>query len=341
VPDSAIATTATTTAPALAPEAAGPRTALGAEIAGLGVAVPETVVSNAPIAARFGVDEAWIVKRTGIESRHYAAEGDLLFELAAAAGQRALADAGVAATELDLILVATTSNDELMPATASRVGAALGAGITGAFDLNAACTGFVAGIDVATALIESGRARNVLLIGADFMSRLTDPEDRATVTVFADGAGAVVMRGTEGAGRIGPVVLGSDGDNADLIFVKREGGRIEMMGHETFRHAVDRLASATGEALEAAGVSQEEIDLFVYHQANARILRAVGERIELPLERVVDCIAELGNTSAATVPLALEAARREGRLEPGDRVLLGAFGAGLNWGATVIEWGTD
>jgi 3-oxoacyl-[acyl-carrier-protein] synthase-3 len=159
--------------------------------------------------------------------------------------------------------------------------------------------------------------------------------------VFADGAGAVVMRGTEGAGRIGPVVLGSDGDNADLIFVKRERGQIEMMGHETFRHAVDRLAAATVEALEAAGLGQEEIDLFVYHQANARILRAVGERIELPPERVVDCIAELGNTSAATVPLALEAARREGRLEPGARVLLGAFGAGLNWGATVIEWGTD
>ena len=322
-------------------QAAEPRTTVGAEIAGLGAAVPETVVTNAPIAERFGVDERWIVKRTGIESRHYAAPGDLLFELAATAGQRALDDAGIAATELDLIVVATTSNDELMPATASRVGAALGAGTAGAFDVNAACTGFVAGIDVVTAMIESGRARNALLIGADFMSRLTDPDDRATVTVFADGAGAVVMRGTSGAGRIGPVVLGSDGDNADLIFIKRDKGVIEMQGHETFRHAVDRLCSATAEALDAAGVGQDEIDLFVYHQANARILRAVGERIELPLERVVDCIAELGNTSAATVPLALAEARREGRLEPGARVLLGAFGAGLNWGATVIEWGTD
>lgn len=322
-------------------QVAEPRTTVGAEIAGLGAAVPETVVTNGPIAERFGVDERWIVKRTGIESRHYAAPGDQLFELAAAAGQRALDDAGLAATELDLIVVATTSNDELMPATASRVGAALGAGTAGAFDVNAACTGFVAGIDVVTGLIESGRARNALLIGADFMSRLTDPDDRATVTVFADGAGAVVMRGTSGAGRIGPVVLGSDGDNADLIFIKRDKGVIEMQGHETFRHAVDRLCSATAEALDAAGVGQDEIDLFVYHQANARILRAVGERIELPLERVVDCIAELGNTSAATVPLALEEARREGRLEPGARVLLGAFGAGLNWGATVIEWGTD
>ncbi|HWC08224.1 MAG TPA: hypothetical protein VG458_04160, partial [Solirubrobacterales bacterium] len=147
-----------TAIPAPAPEAAAPRTALGAEIAGLGAALPETVVTNESIAARFGVDEKWIVQRTGIHSRHYASEGDLLFELAAAAGQRALADAGLAATELDLIVVATTSNDELMPATASRVGAALGAGTAGAFDLNAACTGFVAGIDVATGLIESGRA---------------------------------------------------------------------------------------------------------------------------------------------------------------------------------------
>ncbi len=327
---------------ALPREAAAPaRTTTGAAITGLGSAVPEAVVTNESIAARFGVDERWIVQRTGIHSRHYAAPEDPLFELAAAAGRAALADADLAATELDLIVVATTSNDELMPATASRVGAALGAGMAGGFDVNAACTGFVAGLDVVTGLIESGRATNVLLIGADFMSRLTDPDDRATVTVFADGAGAVVLRGTGGSGRIGPVVLGSDGENADLIFVRRDEALIRMQGHETFRHAVDRLCSATGEALAAAGLAQEDVDLFVYHQANARILRSVGERLELPPERVVDCIAELGNTSAATIPLALAEARREGRLEPGARVLLGAFGAGLNWGATVIEWGAE
>ena len=334
-------TTVASPAPAGQPAAAAPRTALGAEIAGLGAALPQTVVTNEPIATRFGVDENWIVQRTGIHSRHYAAPGDKLFELAAAAGRDALADAGVDAADLDLIVVATTSNDELMPATASRVGAALGAGTAGAFDVNAACTGFVAGLDVATGLIESGRATNVLLIGADFMSRLVDPKDRATVTVFADGAGAVVLRAVPGAGRIGPVVLGSDGERADLILIDRQKQVIEMQGHETFRYAVDRLCSATGEALDAAGLRQDEVDLFVYHQANARILRAVGERIELPLERVVDCIAELGNTSAATIPLALAEARREGRLEPGARVLLGAFGAGLNWGATVIEWGSE
>jgi 3-oxoacyl-[acyl-carrier-protein] synthase III len=331
-----------TATPALAPEAAvEPRAATGAEIIGLGAALPETVVTNEPIADRFGVDEQWIIQRTGIHSRHYAAPGDLLYELAAAAGQAALEDAELAATDLDLILVATTSNDELMPATASRVGAALGAGTTGAFDVNAACTGFVAGLDVATGLIESGRAGHVLLIGADFMSRLVDPDDRATVTVFADGAGAVVLRGVAGSGRIGPVVLGSEGDKADLIFARRDTGVIEMQGHETFRYAVDRICASTGEALDAAGVSQDEIDLFVYHQANARILRAVGERIELPLERVVDCIAELGNTSAATIPLALAEARREERLAPAAKVLLGAFGAGLNWGATVVEWGSE
>jgi 3-oxoacyl-[acyl-carrier-protein] synthase III len=163
--------------------------------------------------------------------------------------------------------------------------------------------------------------------------------DRSTAAVFADGAGAVVLRSTDQPGRIGPVILGADGGGADHIFVERADALIRMRGHETFKEAVSRLSLATLQAARAADVSFEEIDLFVYHQANGRILSAVGERLQLPAARVVDCIAEYGNTSAATLPLALAHAEREGRLKPGDTVLLGAFGAGFTWGATVLEWG--
>jgi 3-oxoacyl-[acyl-carrier-protein] synthase-3 len=314
-----------------------PRT--GAEIAGLGVALPEAVVTNAPIAARLGIDENWIVQRTGISERRVAAPEQRLFELAAIAGDGALAAAGVAAAELDLVLVATTSNDELMPGASPRVAAAIGAECAGAIDLNAACTGFVAGLALACGQIESGRAERVLLVGADLMTRLTDPDDRGTAAVFADGAGAVVLRACA-EGRIGPVVLGSDGANADLIFASKEKGTTEMQGHETFRHAVDRMCEATIGAVARAETPLEEIDVFVYHQANARILRAVGERLGLPDERLINSIAHHGNTSAASVPLALEDARRAGLLEPGARVLVAAFGAGLTWGSTVIEWGS-
>jgi 3-oxoacyl-[acyl-carrier-protein] synthase-3 len=314
-------------------------TRIGAEIAGLGVAVPETVLANAPIAARLGIDESWIVQRTGIGERRVAAPEERLSEFAAAAGERAFAAAGLLAADLDLVLVATTSNDDLMPGASPRVAAALGTQAA-AIDLNAACTGFVSGLSLACAAIESGRAANVLLVGADLMTRITDPEDRGTAAVFADGAGAIVLRGAE-RGRIGPVVLGSDGTQADLILTPRSLGVTAMQGHETFRHAVDRMAEATLAAVAAAGIGLPEVDLFVYHQANARILRSVGERLSLPPERVVDSIHHYGNTSAASIPLALEDARLAGTLEPGATVLLAAFGAGLTWGAAVVEWGSE
>jgi 3-oxoacyl-[acyl-carrier-protein] synthase-3 len=316
-----------------------PRTAVGAEIAGLGVAVPETVVTNAPIAARLGIDEDWIVRRTGISERRVAAAEQPLFELAASAGERALAAAGASAADLDLVLVATTSNDELMPGASPRVAAALGAERAGAIDLNAACTGFVSGLALGCAQIESGRAERVLLVGADMMTRLTDPDDRGTAAVFADGAGAVLLRASE-EGRIGPVVLGSDGASAELIYTPKATEKTVMQGHETFRHACDRMCEATLAAAAAAGVELADLDLFVYHQANARILRSVGERLELPEERVVNSIEHYGNTSAASVPLALEDARLAGTLEDGARVLIAAFGAGFTWGGTVVEWGT-
>lgn len=318
--------------------AAPPLVRSGASMIGVGTALPATVVPNAAIAERLGIDAEWIVKRTGIEERRSAQPGERLFEFAAAAGAEALAEAGVDPSEVDLIVLATTSNEELMPAAAPRVAAALGATNAACYDLGAACTGFLSAVSVACGQIESGRAVNVLVIGADLMMPLTDPDDRATAAVFADGAGAVLMRGTLES-RVGPIVLRSDGTRADLIRIAREDLVIRMQGHETFKYAVDMMSASTSEAVEKAGLDLGDIDLFVYHQANARILRAVGERLGIAGERVVDCIAHLGNTSAATIPLALAQAKRSGHLRHGARVLLGAFGAGLSWGATVIEWG--
>jgi 3-oxoacyl-[acyl-carrier-protein] synthase III len=323
-----------------APAPLGAERPTGTEIAGLGVALPETVVANAPIAARLGIEEDWIVRRMGIHERRIAAPGDTLAGYAAQAGRRALAGAGVAAADLDLILVATISNDELTPAAAPRVAAELGADAAAAIDVNAACTGFVSALSLACAQIESGRAGTVLVIGADLMSRLVDREDRKTAPLFGDGAGAVVVRGAA-RGRIGPVVLGADGANADLIYARREEGLLRMQGHETFRHAVDRMSEVSLLATAAAGLQLSEIDLFVYHQANARILQAIGARLVLAPELIVNCIGRYGNVSAATIPLALEAARQAGTLRNGARVLLAAFGAGLTWGATVVEWGSE
>jgi len=318
--------------------AAPPLVRCGAEMIGVGTALPATVVPNSVLSERLGIDAEWIVKRTGIEERRSAQPGERLFEFAAAAGAEALAEAGIAAAEVDLIVLATTSNEELMPAASPRVAAVLGATKAACYDVNSACTGFLSAVSVACGQIESGRAVNVLVIGADLMMPLTDPDDRATAAVFADGAGAVLMRGTL-EGRVGPIVLRSDGNKADLIKIDRSDLVIRMQGHETFRYAVDLMAESTVEAVGLAGLQLADVDLFVYHQANARILRAVGERLGLAAERVVDAIAKLGNTSAATIPLALAQAKRTGHLCHGARVLLGAFGAGLSWGATVIEWG--
>lgn len=325
--------------PVAAPAPAAPAlTRSGASMIGIGTALPSTVVPNSVLSERLGIDAEWIVKRTGIEERRSAQPGERLFEFAAAAGAEALAEAGVAAAEVDLIVLATTSNEELMPAAAPRVAAVLGAVNAACYDVNAACTGFLSAVSVACGQIESGRAVNVLVIGADLMMPLTDPDDRATAAVFADGAGAVLMCGTLES-RVGPIFLRSDGTRADLIRIDRSDLTIRMQGHETFKYAVDMMASSTTEAVAAAGLTLDQVDLFVYHQANARILRAVGERLGIAGDRVIDSIAKLGNTSAATIPLALAQAKRTGHLRQGARVLLGAFGAGLSWGATVVEWG--
>jgi 3-oxoacyl-[acyl-carrier-protein] synthase-3 len=309
-----------------------------AGITGLGAALPQRRVANAELAERLGVGVEWIERRTGIRERRYAAAGQRVSELAALAGRIALEDAGLDPSDVDIVLVATLASDEITPSTAPLVAHELGMHNAAAVDVGAACTGSLAALAHASAWIEAGRASNALVIGAEILSRFIDFDDRRTAPLFGDGAGAMVLS-ADGAGRIGPIVLGSDGAAASAIRVTRERGVLEMEGHETFLMAVHRLSSATTEVLELAGLTLEEIDLFVYHQANSRILSAVAERLGLPAERVFDVIGELGNTSAASLPLALGEAVRAGALRPGARVVLGAVGAGVVWGTTVLRWG--
>jgi 3-oxoacyl-[acyl-carrier-protein] synthase III len=311
-----------------------------ASILSVSTELPPGKLTTAELAERYGIDDGWILARTGIRERRRAAPEERLSDYAARAGAAALADAGVSADEVDLVLVATMTQDELTPNAAPLVAHALGAEHAGALDVGAACTAFLAGLELGAAQIESGRARVVLLIGADFITRITDYDDKRTAPLFADGAGAVVLGpGGEGRGSIGPIVLGADGSHGGTIAADHADRKVRMDGPEVFRHAVNRMADATIEAVARVGRTLADIDLFVYHQANARITRALGERLGLAPERVVDCIETLGNASAATLPIALAAARHDGRLRPGARVLLSAFGAGFTWGGGVIEWG--
>lgn len=313
----------------------------GVAIGAVGVALPTEIRTNKSIAARLGVAEDWIVVRTGVRERRIAAPEEGVVDLAAEAASRSLKVAAVAPEAVDLVLVATMSHDQLTPAAAPLVAERIGAKRAGAIDLNAACAGFVSAIALGVAQVESRRAQCVLVIGADVMSRLIDPDDRATAALFGDGAGAVLLQATEALGRIGPVVLGSDGARSDLVTASRGEAIMRMKGPDTFRQAVDRLSEATLAAAAADGVTLDEIDVFVYHQANTRILGTVGERLGLDPRRVVDCIDRYGNTSAATVPIALAEARDSGPLRRGSRVLMAAFGGGLAWAATVAEWGLD
>lgn len=320
-----------------APAAAGTRR--GAAVASLAMSVPPTAVPNGPIAERLGVDERWIIERTGVVERRIADPGERLADYASQAGSRALDAADASVEELDLVVVATMSHEQLTPHAAALVANAIGATRAGALDVNAACTGFLSAVSMASGQIESGRADSVLVLGVDLLSRLTDRDDRSTAGLFGDGAGAIVLRATGPPGRIGPVVLGTDGARAGLIEADRSDGLIRMKGPDTFRQAVDRLSEVTLEALSAAGRELTDVDVFAYHQANSRIIRAVGERLELPVERVIDCVPMYGNMSAATIPIALTEARDAGLLRGGSIVLCAAFGGGLAWGGTVIEWG--
>ena len=310
-----------------------------ARIASVAMAVPEVVVTNEEVAARLGVEPGWIAKRTGIHERREAAPEERLSDIAARAGAAALERAGVEGADVDLVLVATTSQDEITPNTAPIVAHALGAGRASAMDIGAACTAFISALSVAAGQIEVGRARNALVIGIDVLRRFLDMDDSRTAPIFGDGGGAVVLTAGDGPGGVGSFALHSDGSLASAIYATREDAVIRMDGLDTFKNAVRRMAEATREALADAGLGTDDIDLFVYHQANSRILAAVGEELSLPADRVVDEIALYGNTSAGSIPIALAVAAADGRLRDGSRVLLGAFGAGFVWGAGVVEWG--
>ena len=318
---------------------ARPRELRAASLASITRALPANIVGNDVVAAAAGVTAQWIAHRTGVHERRNVSAGETVVTLGAEAGRMALEEAGVDAADLDLVLLATVAPDEILPNAAPLVATELGAVRAGAMDLGAACTGFLSALSMATAQVEGGRADYVLVIGADVLSRFVDSSDRGTAALFADGAGAAVVGPANGAGGwIGDIVLACDGVGGPAIRASHEEQLIRMQGHDTFKAAVLHMSEATLEALERTGLGLDDIDLFVYHQANIRILRAVAERLGLDESRVIDCIDRFGNTSSATLPIAMVDARNRGMLEPGMNVLLAAFGAGFTWGAGVIEW---
>lgn len=318
---------------------------VAAVLAGVGACVPPKVVTNEDLARRLDTDDAWIRSRTGITSRHIAGPGTTTSALAVEAGRRALKSADEPTA--DAVVLATTTPDQRCPATAPVVAARLGLTPAAAFDISAVCSGFLYGLAASAGLLAAGTARRVLLIGAETFSTLIDPDDRSTAVIFADGAGAVLLRAGEAGepGALGPVVLGSDGELSGLLEVPVGERYFRMAGKETFRQAVRRMSDASRQAVSAAGWNLTDIDRVVAHQANDRILHAVGGELGLPAAMLLSNIAHLGNTSAASIPLLLDEAVADGRVAPGDRLLLTAFGGGLTWGAATLTWpgpqGTD
>jgi 3-oxoacyl-[acyl-carrier-protein] synthase III len=310
-----------------------------AAFTGLGAVVPDHVVTNAELArAVAGVDEEWIVRRTGIRERRYVAADERLTDLAARAGMVALLDAGIEAGALDLVVVATATADEVLPNAAPGVAHAIGAYGAGAFDVGAACAGFVTACAQVAAWIESGRGTRALVVGAEILSRYLDREDPKTLALFGDGAGAVVVESSPRRG-LGASVLVSDGTRADALVIDRTTGLLRMDGQATFRAALAALVDVTTEVCRRDGISLEAVELFVFHQANGRILSAVADQLGIPRDRVVDGIGLVGNTSAASVPLALADARAAGLLRPGTLVLLAGVGAGFTCSALLCRWG--
>ncbi len=323
--------------------------AFRSQLIGCGGYLPERVVTNAELAERLDTSDAWIVQRTGIRQRHVAAPGELTSDLALKAAQRALAAAGLRGQDLDLIVLATATPDNTFPATATKVQARLGMTGGAAFDVQAVCSGFIYALATADNFIRAGQARTALVIGAETFSRILDWEDRGTCVLFGDGAGAVVLRGAPSNGSAGErgllsTHLHSEGEHYGILYV--DGGPsttgacgfLRMEGKEVFRHAVHRLAEVVDEALAANKLAARDIDWLVPHQANRRIIDAMGRKLGLAAEKVVVTIERHANTSAASVPLALAEAVEDGRIKPGQLILMEAMGGGLTWGAALARW---
>jgi 3-oxoacyl-[acyl-carrier-protein] synthase-3 len=313
-------------------------------VIGCGAYLPEKVVTNADLAARLETTDEWIRQRTGIAQRHIAAEGELTSDLATRAGEATLAQAGFAARDLDLIVLATSTPDLTFPATATRVQANLGMTRGAAFDLQAVCSGFVYALAVADNFLKAGQAQSALVIGAETFSRILDWDDRSTCVLFGDGAGAVLLQTAEGERGVLSTHLYSDGRQYKLLYVDggpsstQTVGHLRMHGREVFRHAVVNLADAIDAALAANCLTPADIDWLVPHQANQRIILSMAERLNLPTEKVVTTIDRHANTSAASIPLALAEAQADGRIRPGHLVLVEAMGGGFTWGSGLIRW---
>ena len=320
-----------------------------ARVIGSGAHLPDNIVTNDDLAKRMDTSDEWIRARTGIRQRYIARDGEKTSDLAVGAARAALADAKITVAELDMIICATTTPDESFPATATVVQARLGMAHGAAFDLQAVCSGFIYGLSVADSLIRTGAAHTILLIGAETMSRLLDWEDRATCVLFGDGAGAVVLQAHEGVGSntdqgVLNTRLFSDGRLHDMLYADggvsstQTAGKLRMQGKEVFKHAVNNIAAAITASAEAAGIALDKVDWFVPHQANQRILDGTAKKLGIDPAKVVSTVADHGNTSAASVPLALVTAVQDGRIKRGDLVLLEAMGAGFTWGACLLRW---
>ena len=319
-----------------------------ARIAGVGHYLPERIVENSWFEDKVETSDEWIRSRSGIERRHFAAEGETTSDLATHASRAALEDAGIEIGDVDALIVATSTPDLTFPSAATMVQAKLGMESGFAFDVQAVCAGFVFALSTANAMIVSGQARRILVIGAETFSRIMDFTDRSTCVLFGDGAGAVVLEASEGKGSsddrgILSTDLHSDGRHRDILYVDggvstQTTGHLRMEGREVFRHAVDKLAKTADSALEKAGLTPEAVDWVVPHQANIRIIKATAQKMGVGMDRVVVTVQDHGNTSAASIPLALSVGRQRGQIKPGDLVVTEAIGGGLAWGSVVLRW---